>query len=238
MNTFAELDRTEQVETLREAGRRLAIEPLMVEKDFWVCWVLAVVFGDRRLGDDIVFKGGTSLSTVYRAIAHFSEDIDLGVTPARLGFDEAELNDAPSATKRRNTSRALLEACTKFVETEMRDHLLADMRKRPGGAELGAASLAYEFDNAIHSPNLLFTYPTALGAEGSYVRKVIKLEFGSLTNQRPKGVHTATSLLERALPGAHADARATVVALELERTFWEKATILHSEAHRPVEGAA
>jgi hypothetical protein len=26
-----------------------------------------------------------------------------------------------------------------------------------------------------------------------------------------------------------------VVALELERTFWEKATILHAEYHRPVE---
>ena len=36
-------------------------------------------------------------------------------------------------------------------------------------------------------------------------------------------------------PGAFTDFRAEVVALELERTFWEKATILHAEFHRPAD---
>ncbi len=35
------------------------------------------------------------------------------------------------------------------------------------------------------------------------------------------------------MPDAFDDFRAEVVALEIERTFWEKATILHAEYHRP-----
>ena len=39
--------------------------------------------------------------------------------------------------------------------------------------------------------------------------------------------------LAEILPGAFVDWRCDVVALEIERTFWEKATILHAEYHRP-----
>jgi hypothetical protein len=37
------------------------------------------------------------------------------------------------------------------------------------------------------------------------------------------------------LASTYADLRADVVALEFARTFWEKATILHAEFHRPAE---
>ena len=37
------------------------------------------------------------------------------------------------------------------------------------------------------------------------------------------------------LPDAFADWHCDVVALEVERSFWEKATILHVEYHRPAE---
>jgi hypothetical protein len=37
------------------------------------------------------------------------------------------------------------------------------------------------------------------------------------------------------LTSAYDDFRADVVALEITRTFWEKATILHAEYHRPPE---
>ena len=57
----------EQAETLNEAGRRLGIQPLMVEKDFWVCWTLRVLFASPELAPHLFFKGGTSLSMVYGA---------------------------------------------------------------------------------------------------------------------------------------------------------------------------
>ena len=39
------------------------------------------------------------------------------------------------------------------------------------------------------------------------------------------------------LPDAFPDWRCEVVALEVERTFWEKAAILHTEYHRPADKA-
>jgi hypothetical protein len=41
-------------------------------------------------------------------------------------------------------------------------------------------------------------------------------------------------MLAEALPGLENE-REKVVAMEVERTFWEKATILHAEYHRPVD---
>ena len=41
-----------------------AINPVIVEKEFWVCWLL--------LAPHIVFKGGTSLSKVFGVIDRFS----------------------------------------------------------------------------------------------------------------------------------------------------------------------
>jgi len=51
-----------------------------VEKDFWVCWTLDVLY--HRLpagGPRLLFKGGTSLSKAYGLIRRFSEDIDVTV---------------------------------------------------------------------------------------------------------------------------------------------------------------
>jgi hypothetical protein len=61
----------------------------------------------------------------------------------------------------------------------------------------------------------------------------VKLEFGSLTDQQPVGRHGITPWLVDALPDAIPDWQCDVVALGLDRTFWEKATILHAEHHRP-----
>ena len=50
----------------------------MVEKDFWVTWVLGRLFqGSPELARLLIFKGGHSLSKVYGLIERFSEDIDL-----------------------------------------------------------------------------------------------------------------------------------------------------------------
>ena len=59
------------------AGRR-RLAPALVEKDYWVTHVL---WGLHRLGLEIWFKGGTSLSKGFGLIERFSEDLDLKVEP-------------------------------------------------------------------------------------------------------------------------------------------------------------
>jgi hypothetical protein len=68
-----------------QTAARMAVSSGMVEKDFWVNWLLGLLFADPALTPHLVFKGGTSLSKVYGVIDRFSEDIDLSMSPAFVG---------------------------------------------------------------------------------------------------------------------------------------------------------
>ena len=80
-------------ETFREAVRAtagaLGMQETFVEKDYWVTWMLRNL-ADSEWAEQVVFKGGTSLSKAYRLVERFSEDVDLalirpaGATPAAL----------------------------------------------------------------------------------------------------------------------------------------------------------
>src|SRR5205807_10035449 len=77
-----------------------AYPAVMVEKDFWVSWTLAVLFAHPEFGEQLVFKGGTSLSKVFGMIERFSEDIDLSVSPEFVGINEEWGEEAESRNKR------------------------------------------------------------------------------------------------------------------------------------------
>jgi hypothetical protein len=61
------------------------------------------------------------------------------------------------------------------------------------------------------------------------------MEFGSLTDQQPVGRHPVRPWVAEVLPAAFPDWKCEVVTLEVERSFWEKATILHTEFYRPAD---
>src|SRR3984957_3576519 len=71
-----------------QAAIRRDVSPVVLEKDFWVCWLLGILFGSE-FADSLVFKGGTSLSKVFGIIDRFSEDIDLSLSPNFLRLPEA-----------------------------------------------------------------------------------------------------------------------------------------------------
>ena len=239
MTPFFNLPPTERALVINEAAGRLGLVPLVVEKDFWVCWTLARIFEVEAVAPHVVFKGGTSLSKVFGAIQRFSEDIDLAVSPRVLGFEAAELDEAPSASQRRKRVQALEAECERCVSERFRPALEAAIAAKLGVPRQADAWLRYEIDALAGTPNLLFTYPSALAQAGGYIAKQVKLEFGALTDQQPTGTHGIAALLAQTpgvdLMGTYDDLQANVVALEITRTFWEKATILHAEHHRPPE---
>ena len=61
---------------------------MILEKDFWVSWLLGILF-ESEFSGSLVFKGGTSLSKVFGVIDRFSEDIDLSLSPSFLKLPEA-----------------------------------------------------------------------------------------------------------------------------------------------------
>ena len=66
----------------------LGISETLVEKDYWVTWVLRNLAASPWAGH-VVFKGGTSLSKAYRLVERFSEDVDLAVIRATGTTDSA-----------------------------------------------------------------------------------------------------------------------------------------------------
>ena len=82
---FLQLPTDERRTYIEQAAIRRDLSPVILEKDFWVCWLLGILF----VADDLVFKGGTSLSKVFGVIERFSEDIDLSLSPEFLQLPEA-----------------------------------------------------------------------------------------------------------------------------------------------------
>jgi hypothetical protein len=123
-------------------------------------------------------------------------------------------------------------ACAKAVQEQLQSALEAGAKGVLGKPKRGVW-FEYAADPTSGSPNLLFHYPSHQPTGFDYLRRVVKLEFGSLTDQQPVGSHAITPWLLDALPDVLPDWQCNVVALGIDRTFWEKATILHAEHHRP-----
>lgn len=65
----------------------LGIPEVFIEKDYWVTYVLYNL-AHSQYKDEVVFKGGTSLSKAYNLIDRFSEDVDL----VMMNLDGKSLN--------------------------------------------------------------------------------------------------------------------------------------------------
>jgi hypothetical protein len=233
MTGFALQPASEHRLIIDQVAARRGILPVIVEKDFWVCWILGRIFACPAMARGVVFKGGTSLSKVFRVIERFSEDADLSVSPAFLGFRDADLDEAPSAAARLKRMKALAKACEDCVAQRLQPALEASISEVLGSPARPSSWLRLEIDPVAGTPNLWFGYPSVLPQPGGYIAKQVKLELGSLTDQQPTGHHLIRPMLADELGEVFADFRVPVVALEVERTFWEKATILHAEYHRP-----
>lgn len=73
----------------------------IIEKDYWVVWVLERLFSLEKVKSHLTFKGGTSLSKVYGLIDRFSEDIDLSIEREFFGFGTpSDPENAPSKKSR------------------------------------------------------------------------------------------------------------------------------------------
>lgn len=225
---FLELPLNERRVYFEQAAANRNISAVLLEKDFWVSWLLAVLF-QTEFGEALVFKGGTSLSKVFGVINRFSEDIDLSLSPDFLAL--------PIAGESRNQSNKWMERAEAACANAIRKRL-APRLEVVVSSYLGAphdSRLECLTDPATNSPVVLFHYPSTQPTGFEYLQRSVKLEFGSLTDQKPVGRHQVKPLLADILPDAFRDWRAEVIVLELERTFWEKATILHAEHHRPAE---
>lgn len=232
MNGIARMTAAERAEIFAETAARKGLPEAIIEKDFWVCWVLKQLFSIEALSGRLLFKGGTSLSKIFHAINRFSEDIDLAVDYAALGFTGARdpRHEEISKTKRAAILAEMMIACQQYIGTEFLDALKARCQDVLGPE--GPWSLAV----SEQDPNVVrFRYPAAGAKTLAYVSPQVVLELGTHAEFVPRDHFTIRSFAAEEFPNLVTDVDVGVVALLAKRTFWEKATILHAEYHRPAE---
>ena len=120
MNEFVRLAASERRLYCEQAAARLGLPAPSVEKDFWVCWSLRLLFGLPDWTGHLTFKGGTSLSKGWRLIERFSEDIDVVIDRDILGFaGPDDPQQAPSGKQRQKRLEALKAACQDRIHAEL-----------------------------------------------------------------------------------------------------------------------
>jgi predicted nucleotidyltransferase component of viral defense system len=224
LDAYLQKPLAEQRQFCEQAQAVLNLPAASIEKDFWVCWAMRILFALPKWGTHLTLKGGTSLSKGWKLIRRFSEDIDVVVDRGFLGFGGAEL----SANRRRK----LVKTCGQQLEGD----LLPAMERAVRGRLLADAScrLAMSEDDKDRQ-TMLLQYPTAFAGSLGYVQPVVKIEFGARSDTDPSAPALIQSYLSEALPGALPQDEFSVRTVSARRTFWEKVMLLHEETFRPIE---
>lgn len=209
-------------------------DPVVIEKDFWVCWTLDKIF-KSELAPHVIFKGGTSLSKCYQAIDRFSEDIDLTLSKEYIGItDDIDLANAPSRSQRAKRRLQFDRLYSDKIYNVIHPLLLATFRQELSNYfDESKWSLTTEKDSDGNL-YLKFTYPNALGSvnEG-YIQSNVKLEFGARGDINPCEKKIIVPYMKNILTNVFSSQmEATVSSLVVKRTYWEKVTLLHAAHYR------
>jgi hypothetical protein len=218
MDRIVTLSQKERNELFSETAKIMNTTNAIVEKDFWVVWTLYKMFEDKQLSKILKFKGGTSLSKVFKLIGRFSEDIDL-----ILDWREVTEED-PYKGRSKNQQSKWNDKINDKAKIYISDTLLPNISKL----------LAPYCECKIDSENnfiINVKYPSAF--TDGYLRPEILLEIGPLASWLPSESFKISSFASQKFPDIFTKKECKVETIVAKRTFWEKATILHHEAHRP-----
>lgn len=208
----------------RNTADKMGLNDAIVEKDFWVCVTLDYLFHRSPWKNAVTFKGGTSLSKAFHLISRFSEDIDLILDWRILGYGRDEPWEKRSNTKqdafnKEANARAevfLAETFCPAVKEGLSQELCCDADIRMDDSE---------------KQTVIFSYPKLFSNAGTL--QVIRLEIGALAAWTPAKAAEIVPYAAEHYPDVFRQKGTSILTVAPERTFWEKATILHHEANRP-----
>jgi len=208
----------------RNTAAKMHVHEAIVEKDFWVCLTLEYLFHQCKYNDAFAFKGGTSLSKAWHVIERFSEDIDLILDWRFLGYALKEPWKERSKKQQELFNKAVNVNAAQFIGEELAPLLKTDLSR----------ILGVDADISVdeHDPQTInFNYPHIFVS--SSLTQSIKLEIGPLAAWTPARKTLITPFCATQYPQVFVQNSTEILTTLPERTFWEKATILHHEAHRP-----
>ena len=224
MRNVARLPDSDRGELFRNTADKMGLNDAIVEKDFWVCFTLDHLFHRCPWKDAITFKGGTSLSKAFNLISRFSEDIDLILDWRVLGYGKDEPWEKRSNTKQDAFNKEANTRAEVFLAEQFCPTVQAEFSR-----ELGCEANIYidekDKQTVIFAYPHLFTNPATL--------QVIRLEIGALAAWTPAKIAQIEPYAATYYPKVFSQKDTAILTVAPERTFWEKAMILHHEANRP-----
>lgn len=224
MKAIARFSDNDKRRLFRNTADKMGMNDAIVEKDFWVCFTLDYLFHRSPWKEAITFKGGTSLSKAFHLISRFSEDIDLILDWRVLGYGKDEPWEKRSNTKQDAFNKEANARAEVFL-AETFCPAIKEGLSEAIGREADIHMDEEEKQTVIFAYPKLFTNPATL--------QVIRLEIGALAAWTPATTAEITPYAAEQYPDVFGQPSTSVLTVAPERTFWEKATILHHEANRP-----
>lgn len=223
MREMARRPQSDRAELFRATAQAMRVHEAIAEKDFWVCWTLDYLFHDSPWKDRMSFKGGTSLSKAYGAIDRFSEDIDLILDWRLLGYSGEQPFEERSTTKQDAFGKEANQRTAEFLARDFAPVLRRELAERAGA----------NIEVLPEGQDVLIQYPRAFSLEA--IRPEIRLEIGPLAAWIPNEERAIRPYAAERFPELFTQPATAIRTITAARTFWEKATILHQEAHRSPE---
>ena len=226
MPQYIDLSSAEKNELLFRASASTKISPILLEKDYWVSWLLNLIF-QMDESKDMIFKGGTSLSKCYGFIQRFSEDIDLTIDKSIYSEETDSTNLSGKKFEKlleSNDAKAI-----HFVQNVFREKLEDLIHQALKPDQKWSLS-----QDTSEKKNLRFFYPSIISAvDNAYVKQSVLIEIGVRGDVYPCQDKEVKSYVEEQLPALLVEKHTKIKTLSPVRTFWEKITLLHAENNRP-----
>ena len=223
MRRIAGIEAKEREALFRNTAAKMGVSEAVVEKDFWVCYMLDYLFHRCRWKDNLAFKGGTSLSKAYDLIKRFSEDIDLILDWRVLGYSIDEPWEPRSNTKQDAFNTEANKRAAAFLRNQFMPEISRDLT--------GELSLPVKCEiDPFDEQTIRFIYPNSFSDVA--ILQEIRLEIGALAAWTPAAEQTIIPYAAEYYGRVFEQSSTQILTVLPERTFWEKVTILHREAFR------
>lgn len=221
MEKVAKLAEKERNELFRATADKKGVTEALIEKDFWACLLLKTIFESKGLKENLLFKGGTSLSKCYKLINRFSEDIDLILDWRILGISDEEAWEERSGTKQDRFNNEIDALGRIYIAESIVPYLDMILKEKTN------QQVSLKIDE-VDGHIIIVHYPTSFS--DSYLLDYIKLEIGPRASRIPQNEISICSYAGEEYPNVFDSPDFIVNVIKSERTFWEKATILHQIA--------
>lgn len=218
MNYF-NLTPEQQKTVITQTAARVGLPMQAVEKDLWVTTLLQLLF-TLSFANQLLFKGGTSLSKSYGLIHRFSEDIDLVIDRNYFGY-KGDLTKKQIKQLRKQSSLFVEKDFTIALKQAIENFGLqkyCTILAQPNG----------EGDNTYPEPRKIEVFYKSLFANIGYLQPKVVLEVGTRSLFEPTEPTQVKSLITSTFQQIETDIVSVIITTASPaKTFLEKAFLLH-----------